>query len=85
MKILTVLPPLQFAILLSTFRPIRKATVTEFNNREGKIRFLFRLYDVDKDNRLSKDDFHEVFDAITKSLICHVMPIYGVPNAQIWW
>ena len=53
--------PTQFATLLSTFRPIRSRTVKEFNNRDGKIKFLFRLYDVDKDGKLSKEDFHEVF------------------------
>jgi len=59
----------QFATLLSTFRPIRSRTVTEFNNREGKIKFLFRLYDVDKDGKLSKEDFHEVLAGLVGSTV----------------
>lgn len=49
----------QFAVLLSTFRPIRKRNVKPTNSVDGKIQFLFRLYDMDKDGKLGLDDFKD--------------------------
>jgi len=47
----------QFVRVLAHFRPVRKNSKdTQFNSREGKLHFAFKLYDLDDDEKITKDE-----------------------------
>jgi len=46
----------QFVAVLAHFRPVRKNRDNKYNSREGKLRFAFKLYDLDDDDHISKDE-----------------------------
>lgn len=46
----------QFMHVLSRFRPLKKNKENKFNSREEKLRFAFRMYDLDDDNKISRDE-----------------------------
>ncbi|CAL8077486.1 unnamed protein product [Calicophoron daubneyi] len=46
----------QYMRKLARFRKVRPSQSTEFNNREAKLRFLFGMYDLDMDNRISRNE-----------------------------
>jgi len=46
----------QFVRVLAHFRPVKKNRENQFNSREGKLHFAFKLYDIDDDDRITKDE-----------------------------
>ncbi|XP_058802131.1 calcineurin B homologous protein 1 [Phymastichus coffea] len=47
---------LQFMQVLAHFRPIKKNAPNILNSREEKLRFAFKMYDIDNDDMISKDE-----------------------------
>ncbi len=45
---------------VARFRKPNSNGVTEYNNREAKLRFLFGMYDLDVDNRISRSELLSV-------------------------
>jgi Ca2+-binding EF-hand superfamily protein len=56
----------QFVCILARFRRLRshKVEETSYNTVEQKIDFVFRVYDVDRDGYISKDDLCQVLRAM---------------------
>lgn len=50
----------QFVRTLAHFRPIDSATENPLNSREKKMQFAFKIYDLDNDGKISKDDLMRV-------------------------
>lgn len=46
----------QFVRVLAHFRPVRKNRDNNYNSREGKLHFAFKLYDLDDDDLISKEE-----------------------------
>jgi len=46
----------QFVRILARFRPIKVNKDNQLNSREEKLRFAFKLYDLDEDERISKEE-----------------------------
>ncbi|XP_044729978.1 calcineurin B homologous protein 1 [Chrysoperla carnea] len=47
---------LQFMRVLAHFRPIKKNRENKLNSREEKLRFAFKMYDLDNDELISRDE-----------------------------
>ncbi|XP_031567927.1 calcineurin B homologous protein 1-like [Actinia tenebrosa] len=50
----------QFARTLAHFRPIDPNTANPLNSREEKLKFTFRIYDIDGDGKISKDNLMSI-------------------------
>jgi len=46
----------QFMHVLARFRPIKKDSDNELNSREQKLRFAFKMYDINNDGMISRDE-----------------------------
>jgi len=46
----------EFVRVLAHFRPVKKHRQNQFNSREGKLHFAFKLYDIDDDDRITKEE-----------------------------
>ncbi|CAH8599204.1 unnamed protein product [Schistosoma turkestanicum] len=46
----------QFVRKLARFRKVRPQQSTQFNNRDAKLRFLFGMYDLDMDGKISSNE-----------------------------
>jgi len=61
-----------FVRVLAHFRPIKKnADKNPLNSREDKLRFAFRMYDLDGDNKISKE---ELLAVLTMMVGANVSP-----------
>jgi calcineurin B family protein 1 len=61
----------QFAIVFSTFRRHHGKSSgdgsTETNSKENKLRFLFKMYDRDKDDRINKEELLSILNMLVGS------------------
>jgi len=62
----------QFARVLSHFRPIKKGRENTRNSREGKLKFAFKLYDLDDDDKISKDELFSVLQMMVGDNVRYV-------------
>lgn len=46
----------QFMKVLALFRPIKGGKADHFNSREDKLRFAFKMYDLDDDDSISREE-----------------------------
>jgi len=46
----------QFMQVLAHFRPIQKGKENKYNSREEKLKFAFKMYDLDDDDVISRDE-----------------------------
>jgi len=46
----------QFVRVLAHFRPMKKNKDNQLNSRDGKLKFAFKLYDLDDDDRITKEE-----------------------------
>ncbi|KAJ8978975.1 hypothetical protein NQ317_001447 [Molorchus minor] len=46
----------QFMQVLAHFRPVKKNKENKLNSKEEKLRFAFKMYDLDNDDMISKDE-----------------------------
>uniref|UniRef100_A0A224XLG3 Putative ca2+/calmodulin-dependent protein phosphatase calcineurin subunit b n=2 Tax=Panstrongylus TaxID=65342 RepID=A0A224XLG3_9HEMI len=46
----------QFMAVMACFRPIKHTTDNPLNSRESKLRFAFKMYDLDNDDMISRDE-----------------------------
>ncbi|PFX16962.1 calcineurin B homologous protein 1-like [Stylophora pistillata] len=50
----------QFVRTLAHFRPFEQSKENPLNTREKKLQFTFKIYDLDNDGKISKDDLMQV-------------------------
>src|SRR5699024_10908731 len=55
--------------VLASFRPIKKNRETKLNSREDKLRFAFKMYDLDGDEKISRDELLSVLHMMVGSNI----------------
>lgn len=46
----------QFMLVLARFRPTKKTAENKLNSREEKLRFAFKMYDLDDDDKISREE-----------------------------
>ncbi|KAH7731782.1 Protein PBO-1 [Aphelenchoides avenae] len=51
-----------FVKVLSHFRPINKNNPHPWNSREGKLRFAFTMYDLNRSGTITKDEFTAILE-----------------------
>ncbi|XP_054152954.1 calcineurin B homologous protein 1-like [Oppia nitens] len=59
----------QFMRVLSRFRPIKKNRENKLNSREEKLRFAFKMYDLDDDQKISREELLAVLHMMVGSNI----------------
>ncbi|GMS89902.1 hypothetical protein PENTCL1PPCAC_12077, partial [Pristionchus entomophagus] len=56
-----------FVKVLSHFRPINKNKPHPWNTREAKLRFAFTMYDLNKSETITKDEFKNILQMMIGS------------------
>lgn len=64
----------QFMHVLARFRPIKKNKENKLNSREEKLKFAFKMYDLDDDQKISRDELLAVL---------HMMVGANISNEQL--
>ena len=59
----------QFMRVLARFRPIKKNRETKLNSREDKLRFAFKMYDLDGDEKINRAELLSVLHMMVGSNI----------------
>jgi calcineurin B family protein 1 len=59
----------QFMRVLARFRPTKKNRENKLNSREDKLRFAFKMYDLDDDQKISRDELLSVLHMMVGSNI----------------
>lgn len=59
----------QFMRVLASFRPIKKNRESKLNSREDKLRFAFKMYDLDGDEKISRNELLSVLHMMVGSNI----------------
>lgn len=59
----------QYMRVLASFRPIKKNRDAKLNSREDKLRFAFKMYDLDGDEKISRDELLSVLHMMVGSNI----------------
>ncbi len=59
----------QFMRVLASFRPAKKNRESKLNSREDKLRFAFKMYDLDGDEKISRDELLSVLHMMVGSNI----------------
>ncbi|XP_015784369.1 calcineurin B homologous protein 1 [Tetranychus urticae] len=63
-----------FMRVLSTFRPVKKNRDNKLNNRREKLRFAFKLYDLDENEKITREELLEIL---------HMMVGANISNEQL--
>lgn len=66
----------EFMKKVARFRKPNANGVTEYNDREAKLRFLFGMYDLDVDNRISRSELLSVLQMMVGA---------SVTMEQVWF
>ena len=64
----------QFMRVLARFRPIKKNRDNKLNNRLEKLRFAFKIYDLDGDDKITKQELLSIL---------HMMVGSNISNEQL--
>lgn len=64
----------QFMRVLARFRPVKKNRDNKLNNRREKLRFAFKLYDLDDDDKITKQELLSIL---------HMMVGANISNEQL--
>ncbi|KAF7487614.1 Calcineurin B homologous protein 1 [Sarcoptes scabiei] len=59
----------QFMRVLARFRPLKKNREVKLNSREDKLRFAFKMYDLDGDEKISREELLAVLHMMVGSNI----------------
>lgn len=59
----------QFMRVLARFRPTKKNRTTKMNSKEDKLRFAFKMYDLDNDDKISREELMNVLHMMVGSNI----------------
>jgi calcineurin B family protein 1 len=59
----------QFMRVLARFRPTKKNRENKLNSREDKLRFAFKMYDLDDDQKISREELLSVLHMMVGSNI----------------
>ncbi|VDP84012.1 unnamed protein product [Schistosoma mattheei] len=78
----------QFVRKLARFRKVRPQQSTQFNNRDAKLRFLFGMYDLDMDGKISRNELLGMLQMmvganITVEQVRPKNPFHGVVNREV--
>lgn len=57
--------------VLATFRPVKRGRENKLNSREEKLKFAFKMYDLDDDDKISREELLAVLHMMVGANISH--------------